>query len=652
MSSRAGGGAGNASSAARKPLAEDGDKTEDNLDDDLAEVEQEECDICSVCDVVVEENQDGLYCEGCLTWFHRRCLKITTQKYKQLQVSRNAWYCGDCSPHQWLYTSEIKWGNLIGYQEISSKLNQVYKEITCWYKNFFKLPWGKVGKDFIVELCRIIELFTEKTAWKPVALKMFHVFVPIMLQKPSFRSTAKKNAEYLAKRMVKWKSGQIDELLQECRTIQKSLKVSFNKKAESNKKAFCRCMFKGEVSKALRFIDTESKITGVHTVDDSVLKMLEKKHPDGQKINEECVLEAVRKVPDPVFYEGIDGSLIQSIAKGMTGSGGPTKTDADIWKRILCSRTYGKLSDQICQSVAELAKQLCRENVDSSLLAEFVACRLVPLRKDDGEGIRPIGIGEIIRRIIAKAVGRLVKPYTIDATGSLQTCSGIDGGIEATIHSMAKKFEDDETEGILLVDAENAFNELNREVALSNVKALCPEYHQFLSNTYKSPSSLIVHGSDKIIQSKEGTTQGDPDAMDFYAIATRPIIDNMAVECANTTLVQCWYADDSAAGGTLSELKQWFDKLSAIGPAFGYKPKPSKCVIIVKDQEKMDRANELFKCYKGLTVTKDGLRHLGAVVGSDTFRENYVQEKCKAWVKDIEKLSEIAREEPQIALKA
>ena len=100
----------------------------------------------------------------------------------------------------------------------------------------------------------------------------------------------------------------------------------------------------------------------------------------------------------------------------------------------------------------------------------------------------------------------------IQATGCLQTCSGMSGGIEASIHSMALAFGNDNSEAVLLVDAENAFNCLNREVALANIKTICPSYHKYLSNTYKTPSNLYVNNSSEVIQSQEGTTQGDPDA--------------------------------------------------------------------------------------------------------------------------------------------
>ena len=51
----------------------------------------------------------------------------------------------------------------------------------------------------------------------------------------------------------------------------------------------------------------------------------------------------------------------------------------------------------------------------------------------------------------------------------------------------------------------------------------------------------------------------------------------------------------------------------------------------------------------GVTVTSNGKHHLGAVVGSTSFKEEYVKHKVECWIKDIENLSKIAVEEPQLA---
>jgi hypothetical protein len=54
----------------------------------------------------------------------------------------------------------------------------------------------------------------------------------------------------------------------------------------------------------------------------------------------------------------------------------------------------------------------------------------------------------------------------------------------------------------------------------------------------------------------------------------------------------------------------------------------------------------------GVEISTNGERHLGAVLGTQMFREAYVSKKVKKWVQDIEELSDIAIEEPQSALAA
>ena len=68
-------------------------------------------------------------------------------------------------------------------------------------------------------------------------------------------------------------------------------------------------------------------------------------------------------------------------------------------------------------------------------------------------------------------------------------------------------FEDSSTETVILVDANNAFNSMNRKIALHNIQVTCTSFGKILINTYRSPSRLIILGGAEI-QSIEGTTQG------------------------------------------------------------------------------------------------------------------------------------------------
>ena len=74
--------------------------------------------------------------------------------------------------------------------------------------------------------------------------------------------------------------------------------------------------------------------------------------------------------------------------------------------------------------------------------------------------------------IIRKFVMHVTKPDVIDANGALQVCAGHKSGSEAAIYAMSSISDADETDAVLLIDASNAFNALNRAVLLSSLQAV------------------------------------------------------------------------------------------------------------------------------------------------------------------------------------
>ena len=271
-------------------------------------------------------------------------------------------------------------------------------------------------------------------------MSLIHIFIPIMLQKPSSNSKARENAKYLETRLQRWSVGDIKDLMTECRDIQHRLSVKLRKKKENKDQAFCRLMLMGKVGPAMKFINSEDQTLGIHDLSDAIKALLQEKHPKRREIAEDILIQessVQTQAPHPVVYEGIDAVRVHSAAMKLHGSGGPTLLDGDGLRHMLCSKSYGKASTNLCQAVADMAKKLCREEIHADSLNEYVACRLIPLNKGDDKqgnpGVRPIGIGEILRRLIGKVVMGQIREDVIEAAGPLQTCAGLKAGIDQLI---------------------------------------------------------------------------------------------------------------------------------------------------------------------------------------------------------------------------
>ena len=77
--------------------------------------------------------------------------------------------------------------------------------------------------------------------------------------------------------------------------------------------------------------------------------------------------------------------------------------DAVGFRRILACQSFKRSSTNLCDSITILTKRLCTEYVDPLTIESILANRLILLDKGNGE-VRPIGAGEVIRRIICKCV--------------------------------------------------------------------------------------------------------------------------------------------------------------------------------------------------------------------------------------------------------
>ena len=79
--------------------------------------------------------------------------------------------------------ANFKWGER-PTEEVLTVINNTYDEIGHWKRNLFKVPSGRHGKSFVVELARLFQAYADQSALETVALKAAMILPSLILQKP------------------------------------------------------------------------------------------------------------------------------------------------------------------------------------------------------------------------------------------------------------------------------------------------------------------------------------------------------------------------------------------------------------------------------------------------------------------------------------
>ena len=120
---------------------------------------------------------------------------------------------------------------------------------------------------------------------------------------------------------------------------------------------------------------------------------------------------------------------------------------------------------------------------------------------------------------------------------------------------------DTDDRGFILVDARNAFNELNRYTMLWAVRHLWPSGYRFAFNCYccwiPLDSPLHQRTSWDIFLSLL-KDRGHPGVSFLHASLRIPLIRKLNVECKLDR--HLWYADNSGAKASFDYLEKYFSK--------------------------------------------------------------------------------------------
>ena len=154
---------------------------------------------------------------------------------------------------------------------------------------------------------------------------------------------------------------------------------------------------------------------------EKVLDVLKSKHPE---LRDPTILgqpggafEPYPSVP-PAVPMVISTDVVETIASKLSGSGGPSGTDAVALQNWLLR--HKQASQALRTEMAALATWLASSNPPWAAIRALMASRLMMLDKQPGT--RPVGIGEIWRRLLAKCVLRVAGAQATQACGNFNVC--------------------------------------------------------------------------------------------------------------------------------------------------------------------------------------------------------------------------------------
>ena len=552
----------------------------------------------------------------------------------------------------------------------------------------YSVPSGRVGRRFVGSLATEFQGVEDRLWNSEKAL----VFVSVVLQTTPHVRKAKDIRRRLEQRMDLWDKGHFEALVDDMEAEVQGRKGGGRgtqpPDEDSLAQAFNATILSGRLRKAVRNATSRGN-GGVLQPDDDctktgrpVLEVLRGKHPKMRDPDPDMAdddrgsFEPYEATPQPLPL-CITEEVVEKVASRLSGSAGPGGADSvDLRNWLL---RFGAESERLRSVLASLAEWLANTSPPWAAYRALMAARLVAL--DKCPGVRPVGIGEIVRRLLAKCVLNVVGSQATAAAGNLNLCAGLPAGIEGAVHAMGAPWEggtevepgdtpDDMEDGpltqpapstdeqgiptssedpecVLLVDAGNGFNELGRKAMLWTVRHMWASGARFAFNCYRHAGQLILRRNGEpcyTLLSEEGVTQGDPLSMVLYGLSLVPLARRL--RDAVPTTRQAWYADDSAIAGRASGIGKTMELLRLHGPARGYYPEPSKSILIctpdVRDAAQVCLGQFDFQYC-------DGHRYVGGFVGTEESKRAWLTPKIQQWVDGIKTLSRFARHFPQTA---
>lgn len=222
------------------------------------------------------------------------------------------------------------------------------------------------------------------------------------------------------------------------------------------------------------------------------------------------------------------------------------------------------------------------------MVSKFLAGgNLIALSKDkpgSSPDIRPITVGETLRRLVGKCLCRITKMNASEFFSPLQLGVACPYGVEKIVHGLRMCVEEHGNENdfvVMKIDLRNAFNLVSRQALLEECREHFLELFQWAAWCYGDhPLLLSAMGA---LRSETGVQQGDPLGPLLFCLVLHKVVTAVTADSICSQLsFHSWYMDDGVIAGTKQAVLQALNIIKQLGPPLGLFINTSKCELFSK----------------------------------------------------------------------
>lgn len=220
-----------------------------------------------------------------------------------------------------------------------------------------------------------------------------------------------------------------------------------------------------------------------------------------------------------------------------------------------------RYSTSLLAALTALVNMLAAGRAPTSVSKWVCGAPLTALTKPTG-GVRPIAVGETLRRLFSSCLMSSVKQGARTYLQPFQLGIATPRGVEGMIHAARRAVAAHGSTGqyaMLSVDLQNAFSLVSRPAVLHETLARFPQLYRWVYYCYgHTPPTLWFRSSH--MKSVLGVQQGDPLGPLLFALALQPVLSKIADTTTpdlghDVQPLLLWYRDDGVIIGKHSYLQ-------------------------------------------------------------------------------------------------